>query len=65
MMLSCPGHARQVLMQGTINNYTQWHHLIHFMRDMPRVVSDIYQHFFRNIGNIEKYFTESCSERPE
>ena len=28
----------------------------------PRVVSDILENIFINIGHIEKYFTESCSD---
>ena len=34
------------------------------MRDTTLVVSDIFGNNFANIGNIEKYFTESGSEGP-
>ena len=41
-------------------------YLTHFIRDTILVVrvSDIFGNNFINIGNIEIYFTESCSEGP-
>ena len=38
--------------------------LTHFIRDTNLVVSDTFENDFINIGNIGKYFTESCSEGP-
>ena len=39
-------------------------HLTHFIRHSPKVISDIFVNIFINMGNIEKYLIESCSEDP-
>ena len=36
--------------------------LTHFILDTTLVISDSFENNFINIGNIEKYFTESGSE---
>ena len=38
--------------------------ITHIIQDTPGVVSDHFENIIGNIGNIEKYFTRSCSEGP-